>query len=195
MRIDVRLFANFREAAGCGSLELDVDGDEVRDALRDLFEDYPDIRRYAEVDGELRRSVRVLVNGELAEPDTALNEGDELALLPPVSGGLRLDFKAWLQNDDGEYVLGEGGADILAAIGREGSVSGAAKSLGMSNRYALERVLLMEDRAGAKLVERQRGGKGGGGSSLTEEGERLVKAYHRAQEEMRRACERLGEEI
>lgn len=195
MRVEVRLFANFRETAGTGRLELEVDGDRVRDVLEALFREHPGIAEYAAPDGELRGSVRVLLNGDVTIAEAEVSPGDEVALLPPVSGGMRLGFKAWLENDEGESVLGEGGSDILAAVDREGSVSGAAERLGMSNRYALERILKMEERAGTDLVERTRGGKGGGGSSLTDAGRRLLDVYERAEEEMRRTCGELGEEL
>ncbi|MBS1263026.1 MAG: Small archaeal modifier protein 3 [Methanonatronarchaeales archaeon] len=195
MRVEVRLFANFREAAGSGSLELKVDGSRVEDVLVGLFDLHPELGERVTESGELRRSVRVLVNGELAGPGSPVDEGDEVALLPPVSGGIHLEFKTWLSNESGEYVLGEGGAAILRAVDGEGSVSGAARKLDMSNRYALERILLMERRAGRKLVERKRGGRGGGGSSLTAAGRKLLGAYESALEEMSSACDDVGSGI
>src|SRR3954467_12097850 len=76
MRITVRLFAQLRERAGAGSLELDLpDGARVRDALAAV--------------GDLAAGLPVVmaVNREYAGEDVALAPGDELALVPPVSGG------------------------------------------------------------------------------------------------------------
>ena len=50
---------------------------------------------------------------------------------------------------------------------RLGSISAAARELGMSYRYALERITIVEKRLGRSLVERTRGGKDGGGAKLT----------------------------
>jgi MoaE-MoaD fusion protein len=76
MRVRVRLFAMLRERAGTGELELDLpEGAVVRDALEQL----------AEVAAGL--PVVMAVNREYADEDAPLAPGDELALIPPVSGG------------------------------------------------------------------------------------------------------------
>jgi molybdopterin converting factor subunit 1 len=76
MQVRVRLFAGLRERAGAGALELELpDGARVRDALhqvRTLTEGVP---------------VVMAVNQEYAGEDAVLRSGDELALIPPVSGG------------------------------------------------------------------------------------------------------------
>ncbi len=76
MRVKIRLFAVLRERAGAGSLELDLpEGARVADAL-------------AAVDHLAGGVPLVLaVNREYAKPDVELRAGDELALVPPVSGG------------------------------------------------------------------------------------------------------------
>jgi molybdate transport system regulatory protein len=58
-----------------------------------------------------------------------------------------------------------------------GSVSAAARELGMSYRYALERINVVEERLGRTLVERTRGGKAGGGAKLTAFGYELLGDY------------------
>ncbi|MGH9000126.1 MAG: MoaD/ThiS family protein, partial [Acidimicrobiia bacterium] len=73
------LFAQAREAAGVASAELD--GATLADLLDAARTAYGE--RFAAV---LDRS-KVWVNGEAAEPDTALAATDEIAVLPPVSGG------------------------------------------------------------------------------------------------------------
>ena len=86
MYIDVRLFAMLRERVGSDSVTVEVpDGATVRDAvdavanthgLADLFQRMP---------------VVMAVNREYADDDARLAEGDELALIPPVSGGATTD--------------------------------------------------------------------------------------------------------
>jgi MoaE-MoaD fusion protein len=76
MKVTVRLFAVLRERAGSDRLELDLpEGASVADAL-------------AEVD-DLAGGLRLVmaVNREYAAADHRLEPGDELALIPPVSGG------------------------------------------------------------------------------------------------------------
>jgi MoaE-MoaD fusion protein len=76
VRVTVRLFAQLRERAGRDAVELDLpEGARVRDAL--------------EAVGDLAAGLPVVmaVNREYAGADAALAPGDELALVPPVSGG------------------------------------------------------------------------------------------------------------
>jgi len=89
---------------------------------------------------------------------------------------IRPRFKLWFVGEDGEYVFGLG-TRLFAEIDRLGSVSAAARELGMSYRYALERITVVEKRLGRSLVERTRGGKEGGGAKLTAFGYELLGDY------------------
>jgi molybdopterin synthase catalytic subunit len=81
VRIRVRLFAIQRELAGTRSLALDVgEGATVEDAWAALVARFP-------VLAPGRPSVRFALNGEYADPGDRLGEDDELACIPPVSGG------------------------------------------------------------------------------------------------------------
>ena len=90
---------------------------------------------------------------------------------------IRPRFKLWFVGEDGELVFGLGTMRLLVAIDRLGSVSAAARELGMSYRYALERIKVVEKRLGRTLVERTRGGKEGGGAKLTAFGYELLGDY------------------
>lgn len=73
--------------------------------------------------------------------------------------------------------IGPGKADLLQAIGRGGSISAAAREMGMSYRRAW---LLVEDMNKAfrrPVVDTLTGGDGGGGARLTELGEQVVRRY------------------
>ncbi|MDP4603390.1 MAG: molybdenum cofactor biosynthesis protein MoaE [Solirubrobacteraceae bacterium] len=76
MEVSVRLFAGLRELVGSDSLQLELaDGASVADAL-------------AALSGQVDASGCLLaVNREYADDDLVLAAGDELALIPPVSGG------------------------------------------------------------------------------------------------------------
>lgn len=83
MEVTVRLFAQLRERAGTNELSVELpDGARVADALE----------RLASVIGEL--PVVMAVNREYADADALLTPGDELALIPPVSGG---DATLWVR--------------------------------------------------------------------------------------------------
>jgi molybdopterin synthase catalytic subunit len=76
MQLTVRLFAQLRERAGAAELSIDVpEGARVRDALEQLDTLVGDL------------PVVMAVNREYADGDAPLEAGDELALIPPVSGG------------------------------------------------------------------------------------------------------------
>ncbi len=87
MRLNFRLFANFREITGRKDIPLDVEGDSVMDAVLSLIASYPGLRPLMLHDGALKPYVNVLVNGKTAAPSDKIKEGDELAIFPPVSGG------------------------------------------------------------------------------------------------------------
>ena len=81
VRVRVRLFAIQRELAGTRELELDLpDGATVDDAWAAVVERHP-------VLAPGRPSVRFAVNGEYVSADAPVAGGDELAFIPPVSGG------------------------------------------------------------------------------------------------------------
>ena len=82
MIVRIRLFGQLRELAGADVLERALpDGATVADALDEL-------ERRPPLDDLLARlPVRMAVNREVATPDTLLRADDELALLPPLSGG------------------------------------------------------------------------------------------------------------
>lgn len=66
---------------------------------------------------------------------------------------------------------------LLERIRAEGSISRGAKAAGVSYKFAWDAVAEMNELAGRPLVDRETGGKGGGGARLTAYGERLLKIY------------------
>src|SRR5215210_4769495 len=76
MQVTVRLFAGLRERAGFGSQELELDEGAV----------VADVWRALEL-GEQPPGLLYAVNRAYAAPDVVLRDGDEIALIPPVSGG------------------------------------------------------------------------------------------------------------
>jgi molybdopterin synthase catalytic subunit len=81
MRIRVWLFAAFREAVGRSELSFEApDGATVREVVASLRADYPSLDRTV-------GQALVAANQEYVTVDHRLRDGDELALIPPVSGG------------------------------------------------------------------------------------------------------------
>ena len=75
----VKLFAALRDLAGAS--ELDVDAPDVATLREDLS------AKFGEEFARILAAGAVLVDGETAGPDRRLEPDDEVALLPPVSGG------------------------------------------------------------------------------------------------------------
>lgn len=87
---------------------------------------------------------------------------------------MKIQMKIWIENDDGLPLLGEGRIHILKAIKKTGSISGAARELGMSYRAAWGKVRTTEKRLGKILVKGKSGGASHGGAALTEDALDLI---------------------
>ncbi|MBU7014446.1 MAG: LysR family transcriptional regulator [Theionarchaea archaeon] len=102
---------------------------------------------------------------------------------------MRPRYKIWLESQQGKFLLGEGTAQLLQAIKERGSLSEAAHLLNISYAHAWRKIRHIEKNVGKQVVERKRGGKSGGSSCLTEEGERLLRKYEQLKETVAKACE------
>jgi len=96
---------------------------------------------------------------------------------------------------DQKPFVGRGRIELLRRIGETGSISKAAKAMGMSYKHAWDEVDAMNNLAERPLVQRQAGGRHGGGTELTEEGRRLIAIYEEAEREHQRFLDRLRASI
>lgn len=81
MRVTVRLFARLRDIAGTQELSRDVqEGSTLRGVWQSLVGEFPELERYSS-------SISGAVNQAYARLDARVKDGDEVAFLPPVSGG------------------------------------------------------------------------------------------------------------
>ena len=81
MRVTVLLFARLRDIAGASEIARDIaPGATIAAVWRELAGEYPALAPY-------ERSISSAVNADYARMDRVLSEGDEVAFLPPVSGG------------------------------------------------------------------------------------------------------------
>jgi molybdopterin converting factor subunit 1 len=78
--VTVLFFGAARDIVGQPELQLVLPAKTAAAALENLLEKFPELRRFG-------RSLLFAVNQEYAQPDREINDGDELALFPPVSGG------------------------------------------------------------------------------------------------------------
>ena len=105
MFIDVRLFAMLRERAGRDAVEVELpEGATVHDALEAVG------RQHGLTDTIARMPVVMAVNREYASAESVLAESDELALIPPVSGGAAVDVSE-------RFASGEGYEEFMELVG------------------------------------------------------------------------------
>lgn len=88
-----------------------------------------------------------------------------------------LKFKVWLENTEGESILGNGKFELIDYIDQLGSLKAAADKLGISYRKAWGMIREAEEKLGFCLTDKRRGGQHGGNSVLTAEGKILIEAY------------------
>lgn len=81
MKIQLRFFSSMRDRFKTAERDLDIETPrKAGEIFLSLFEDKDLAKRWA-------RSVRFAVNCEYVDPEMLVHEGDELAFIPPVSGG------------------------------------------------------------------------------------------------------------
>jgi molybdopterin synthase catalytic subunit len=81
MTVTLLFFSTSRTAAGCGSAKIDLpEGASAADGLDEAIRRFPQLRA-------LRPALLLAKNREWCSPEATLAEGDELAIMPPVSGG------------------------------------------------------------------------------------------------------------
>lgn len=92
---------------------------------------------------------------------------------------LKAECRVWLTNQDGKYILGLGGANLLKAINEEKNLGLAAKKIGVSYRKAWNILKKIEEDLGESPVNTYKGGTGGGGGmELSEKSIHLLNTYN-----------------
>ena len=90
--------------------------------------------------------------------------------------GIKPVYNVWLSKDDGKY-FGPGVAMLIEGVKRTGSLSSAAKEIGMAYSKAWRIIKRSEELTGCKLLLSTVGGSHGGGAKLTPEAQQLLAAY------------------
>ena len=103
---------------------------------------------------------------------------------------LKTRFKLWLSSEDAEGVFGDGKWRLLKSIDSEGSLRAASRLLHISYRKAWGDLKKAQRCLNIPLVEKQRGGIEGGRTSLTEQGEKWLKAYTGFRNDIEKAAEK-----
>jgi molybdopterin converting factor subunit 1 len=81
MKVKTKFFAAIKDIVGTPEVDLELpDGITAGDLFRRYCQEHTPLSRYA-------NNTMISVNLEFVPPETALHEGDEIAFIPPVSGG------------------------------------------------------------------------------------------------------------
>ncbi len=143
MKVTVLYFASLREIAGTGEVTIELEaGAKAQDLLDILAQTHPEFKG-------LEPSLAISVNQHYADREAPLADGDEVALIPPVSGGQSAPAGTY------EIVERPIGLDEVARIVRRDS-SGAVAAFGGVVREETEgrRVLYLEYEAYVSMAER-----------------------------------------
>lgn len=93
-------------------------------------------------------------------------------------------MKLWLNTEEAHGALGDGKFRLLKTIEETGSLSAAADTLKISYRKAWGSLKKTEEYLGVKLIDKTRGGTGGGKTTLTSTGKKLLATYAKFNEKM-----------
>ena len=95
----------------------------------------------------------------------------------------KIKSRIWIESEN-HVLLGEGRVQLLKAIETEGSLSKAAKALGLSYKKAWSLIDSVNKSAKKPVTINSTGGKGGGGAELTDYGKQLIAVF----EEINKNC-------
>lgn len=104
---------------------------------------------------------------------------------------VKIDGRFWVYGPD-THAIGRGRVELLERIDASGSISQAAREMGMSYKAAWDAVEGVNNLSDQPLVERTIGGRHGGGTRLTEQGRRLIEVYRAAEVQFSEFLARLG---
>ncbi|MDA8430748.1 MAG: TOBE domain-containing protein [Geobacteraceae bacterium] len=106
------------------------------------------------------------------------------------NGALELDASLWFTRSESRF-LGGNRIVLLERIDELGSITKAAKAVGISYKTAWDTINMINNLAEKPLVDRSAGGKNGGGTRLTDEGKKVIVQFKTIQEEHRKFLDNL----
>jgi molybdopterin synthase catalytic subunit len=124
MRIEVKLFAGLREAAGAGEVTVELEDGASAAGLLEQLKQSPGL-------GEVLTAmpVRVAVNRAYVDGEARLSDGDEVALVPPISGGAQVSAK-----------VSEAPLDVAAVVDAAGDPAAGAVVVFQGNTREVARL-------------------------------------------------------
>ena len=128
--VTIRLFAILRNIVGKDQIEWEVKGEsKLKDIVSDLRKGFPQVVELID-----KKRVLVSVNQDLADDETIIKDGDEIAIMPPFSGGSKLDDSGDLIRIQREDFSIDG--EVARIKGRSKRIGGIATFLGTARDFS-----------------------------------------------------------
>jgi len=108
---------------------------------------------------------------------------------------MRAKVKVWIDDDSGNLIFGGGKTQILEFIDETGSISEAAKKVGMNYKKAWTHIKILQEFLEDELVVTQKGGKGQGGTVLTPKAKEVVQTFKTLQNDIKIYTQQRYEEL
>jgi len=119
---------------------------------------------------------------------------EQLQKLPGEAYSTNIRARFWITGKRPGYI-GIGRIELLEKINQLGSMSKAAKSMGMSYKKAWKLIEELNGMYEEPLIVKVKGGKAGGGSELTEKGKAVISEFKRIEKKLTVLLEELSESI
>lgn len=97
-------------------------------------------------------------------------------------GAIQIKYKIWLASADGQNIMGDGRWKLLKKVEELGSLMAASEAMGISYRKAWGDLKKFQEGMGVSLFTKQRGGKAGGQTIITNAGKILLTEYEKMHE-------------
>jgi len=108
---------------------------------------------------------------------------------------MRAKVKVWIDDDSDNLIFGGGKTQILEYIDELGSISEAAKKVGMNYKKAWTHIKILQEFLEDELVVTQKGGKGQGGTVLTPKAKEVVRTFKTLQNDIKIYTQQRYEEL
>ena len=108
---------------------------------------------------------------------------------------LRAKVKVWIEDDKENLIFGGGKTQILEFIDETGSISEAAKKVGMNYKKAWTHIKILQEFLEDELVIAQKGGKGQGGTVLTPKAKEIIETYKILRKDIKAYTQKRYEEL
>ena len=108
---------------------------------------------------------------------------------------MQAKVKVWIEDDAANLIFGGGKTQILEFIDQTGSISEAAKKVGMNYKKAWTHIKILQEFLEDELVIAHKGGKGQGGTVLTPKAKEIIKTYKVLQQDIKKYTQQRYEEL